>query len=122
MWHMSSQATDLFVREIDLPRLSFRQLVACQQSTCEIMEYGLWGNLECSSCALDREASVGPAHRICADAVDLRGRNTPAGAQQPDILSLEGTAAGSDEAFLIKYRCDLPVHFASAVQLRDPLP
>jgi hypothetical protein len=38
------------------------------------------------------------------------------------VLTLNCTAARSDKAFLIEDCCDLPVHFARAIQLRNSLP
>ena len=34
--------------------------------------------------------------------------------KQPDILTFEGTAAGGNEAFPVKYRRDLLIHLAGA--------
>jgi hypothetical protein len=80
------------VREVDLPGLSLRQLVANQEATCQIVEHGLRRNSEFRRHALNRKVAIGPAQGIRADTVDLDGRDAPAGAQQPDILALEGAA------------------------------
>src|SRR6516162_11260454 len=102
-----AKLTDLFFGEIDLPWLPFGQLTACQQSTCEIFEHRLRGYSKLRCCALNREATVGPAHRILVHAVDFDGGNAPAGAQHPHVLAFERAASGRDEAFLIENCCDL---------------
>ena len=86
------------------------------------MEYGLWGNSECPQLLPGPEKlPSGQRMGFALTPLIFTARDAPAGAQQPDILSLEGTAAGSNEAFLVQYRCYLPVHLTCAIQLRYPL-
>ncbi|NOJ50925.1 hypothetical protein [Bradyrhizobium archetypum] len=73
-------------------------------------------------CALNREAIVGPAHRILVHAVDFDGGNASAGTQHPDVLAFEGAASGRDESLLIEYCSDLAIHFVFSIQLDDPSP
>ena len=105
-------------REIDLPGLPFRQLAASQAAAGQIVEHGLRGDPKLGCRTLDGEAAVGPAHWVGAVAIDLDGRDPPAGAQQPDILALEGAAAGSDKAFPVLCCGDHLVHPAGADELR----
>jgi hypothetical protein len=76
----SAKSIDLFIREVDLPGLPLRQLMAGQEATREIVEYGLRRDSELCGYPLNREAAVRPTQRVCANAIDLDGRNAPAGA------------------------------------------
>ncbi|MFZ0460078.1 MAG: hypothetical protein WAM17_16865 [Rhodoplanes sp.] len=54
----------LFVREVDLPGLPLRQLMAGQEATREIVEYGLRRDSELCGYPLNREAAVRPTQRV----------------------------------------------------------
>jgi hypothetical protein len=114
---MGTKSIDLFVREFDLPWLPFRELPPGQQSALEILKDRLRRDPERRRRALHREGAVWPVCRIGGYTIDLDGWNIPAGSQQPDILSFEGTSAGRHEVFTVQYRGDFLVHFASGVEL-----
>src|SRR6516164_9020086 len=61
--------------------------MTCQQSAPEIIEHRLRSYSKLSRCALNREATVGPAHRILVHAVDFDGGNAPAGTHEPHLTS-----------------------------------
>src|SRR6266480_2762330 len=67
-----TKSIDLFVREIDLPGLTFGQLVPSQQAACQIIEHSLRRNSKFRGHTLNREAAVGPAHGIRAGRVESR--------------------------------------------------
>ena len=117
-----SEVKDMVVGEADSPWLSFRQLAADQEAALEIFEDRLRRDIERRRGALDRVGSVRPARRIGVGPIDLDGREPPPLAQKPDILALEETAAGADEAFPIQRRGNLLVHFAGLVEFADSPP
>src|SRR6266511_2962681 len=120
--HASTSLIDLFVREIDLPRLAFHQLASYQGPAVEIVKYCLGRDPQRRCRALNREAAVRPTHRIGTYTVDLDGRDFPACPQQPDILPFEGTAPGCDEVLAVEGRRNLAIHLAGAVKFDDPSP
>ena len=83
------------------------------------MEYSLLRNPEHCGDALNGEASIRPALRVCADAVDLDCRNAPAGAQEPNVLALERAATGRHKSFAVQNRSDLLVHLAGRIEIGD---
>src|SRR3954467_10884168 len=115
------QLNNLLLAEIDLPGLPLCRLPSAHQPASEIVKNGLWRDAERRRGALNRIGPIGPARRVCAHPVDLHRRNTPALAQQPDVLAFEGAAPCRNETLPVERGGNLLIRLAGAVERCDAL-